>query len=226
MKRYFLIIPLLLISFFFAFSSKTFACGCSANAIGTLTATNCPNNSTCSCTRGPSIGDAPTCTETPKEEQTDLGGDGQKCYDDNTCKSGLYCMNPGQSYEECMTEEERCNYSGIGCITPTPSGKNSIFCNGKDETGGIITALGCININSGDDLVTFILRIAMGVGGGIALALILYGVFIVTTSAGMPDKLKAGSEIITSAIVGLIFIILSVFLVNFIGINILGIPGL
>ena len=101
----------------------------------------------------------------------------------------------------------------------------SVYCNGN-ENDGINTALGCIQVGSGNELVATILKISLGVGGGIALALILYGVFIITTSAGMPDKLKAGKEIITSAIVGLIFIILSVFLVNLIGINILGIPGL
>jgi hypothetical protein len=103
---------------------------------------------------------------------------------------------------------------------------NDLFCNGKDETGGINTALGCINVGSGNELITTILRLATGLGGGIALALILYGVFIVTTSAGMPDKLKAGGEIITSAVVGLIFILISIFLFKLIGINILGIPGL
>lgn len=105
---------------------------------------------------------------------------------------------------------------------------NPVYCNGnKDE--GINTALGCIKIsgsNAGNDLVKTILQIATGLGGGIALLLILYGVFIITTSAGIPDKLKAGSEIITSAVIGLIFILLSVFLVHLIGINILGIPGL
>lgn len=91
---------------------------------------------------------------------------------------------------------------------------------------GVNTAVGCIPTESGQGIVTFILRIATGLGGGIALTLILYGVFIVTTSAGMPDKLKAGSEIITSAIIGLLFVLLSIFIVNLIGINILGIPGL
>lgn len=100
------------------------------------------------------------------------------------------------------------------------------FCiHGKSDSG-INTAIGCINANDPYALVTTILRIATGLGGGLALALILYGTFIVTTSAGMPDKLKAGGEIITSAVIGLIFILLSVFLVNLIGINILGIPGL
>jgi hypothetical protein len=101
----------------------------------------------------------------------------------------------------------------------------AVPCNPTDPNS-VDTALGCIYVGSGTSIVETILRIATGLGGGLALALILYGVFIVTTSAGMPDKLKAGSEIITSAVIGLIFILLSVFLVNLIGINILGIPGL
>ena len=103
------------------------------------------------------------------------------------------------------------------------------LCNPLDAYSGVSTVFGCIKPIGGDasqNMVKQILQIATGIGGGLALALILYGVFIVTTSAGMPDKLKAGSEIITSAIIGLIFILLSIFLVNLIGINILGIPGL
>jgi len=93
------------------------------------------------------------------------------------------------------------------------------------------TALGCIStkveVGSGQD--TFfskIIQIAVGLGGGLALILMLFGVFIITTSAGIPDKLKQGQEIITSAISGLIFIILSVFLLRLIGVDILSLPGL
>lgn len=92
----------------------------------------------------------------------------------------------------------------------------------------IETAIGCISTKADgtDSFFGSIIKIAVGLGGGLALTLMLYGVFIVTTSAGIPDKLKEGSEIITSAIAGLIFILLSVFLLNLIGINILGLPGL
>jgi hypothetical protein len=100
----------------------------------------------------------------------------------------------------------------------------SPFCDNSKNS--INTAIGCIEIGDGTKLVGNILLVATSLGGGIALALILYGVFIITTSAGIPDKLKLGNEIITSAVIGLIFILLSVFLVNLIGINILGIPGL
>jgi hypothetical protein len=112
------------------------------------------------------------------------------------------------------------------CSIAATTNDGDIKCTTSDGSEGINTAIGCVYVGSGTSLVETILRIATGVGGGLALALILYGVFVVTTSAGMPDKLKAGSEIITSAIIGLIFILLSVFLVNLIGINILGIPGL
>jgi len=118
-------------------------------------------------------------------------------------------------------------YDPMASPTPANAKAKEPFCDPAiGVSSGIDTALGCVKIGSGEDLIETILQIATGVGGGIALALILYGTFIVTTSAGMPDKLKAGSEIITSAIVGLIFILLSIFLVNLIGINILGIPGL
>jgi|CXWL01.1.fsa_nt_gi hypothetical protein len=94
-------------------------------------------------------------------------------------------------------------------------------------TQGINTALGCISIDAaGGGFVRSLLGLAIGLGGGIALLLILYGVFIVTTSAGIPDKLKEGKELISSAIAGLIFIILAIFLMNLVGIQILKLPGL
>lgn len=106
-----------------------------------------------------------------------------------------------------------------------PSQVTAAGCTPPDE---IETAIGCISTKA-DGANSFfgsIIKIAVGLGGGLALVLMLYGVFVVTTSAGIPDKLKEGGEIITSAIAGLVFILLSVFLLNLIGINILGLPGL
>lgn len=100
---------------------------------------------------------------------------------------------------------------------------------GSNQQQGIETALGCISTSAEpgqNSIFASIINIAVGLGGGFALLLMLYGTFIVTTSAGIPDKLKEGKEIITSAISGLIFIILSVFMLRFIGITVLGIPGL
>ena len=46
------------------------------------------------------------------------------------------------------------------------------------------------------------------------------------TSAGNPDKLRAGQELLTSAVSGLILLIFSVFILRTIGIDILGITRL
>lgn len=91
--------------------------------------------------------------------------------------------------------------------------------------GSINTALGCIN-TSAEGFVNNILGLAVGIAGATALLLLLYGFFLLSTSQGNPDKVKLGKEVITSAIAGLIFVAMSVVLMGFIGINILGIPGL
>jgi len=70
-----------------------------------------------------------------------------------------------------------------------------------------------------------ILTYSMGIGGIIAFLLIVFGGFQIILSAGNPEKIKAGKEIITSAIAGLLLIIFSVFILRLIGYDILKIPG-
>lgn len=89
---------------------------------------------------------------------------------------------------------------------------------------GINTAIGCIPIlgsNPGTGFMAWLLRWATGIGSGIAFLLILYGGFMVMTSQGNPERIKVGQELITSAISGLLLIILSIFLLKAIGIQIL-----
>ena len=87
----------------------------------------------------------------------------------------------------------------------------------------IDSAIGCIPVSNTNEFMGWILGWAVGVGGGIAFLLIVYASFMVMTSQGVPDRLKAGQELLTSAISGLIMLIFSVFILNFIGIDILGI---
>lgn len=109
---------------------------------------------------------------------------------------------------------------GIDLIDTSTEG--NVFCLDK---ASINTALGCIPTEP-TKMINTIIRISLGLGGGIALLLILYGVFIITTSSGIPDKLNAGKDIITSAISGLVIIALSIVILNLIGTKILAIPGL
>jgi hypothetical protein len=91
---------------------------------------------------------------------------------------------------------------------------------------GIETAIGCIPVEDTNAFMGWILGWAIGVGGGIAFLLIVYASIMVMTSQGMPDRLKAGQELLTSAISGLIMLIFSVFILKFIGIDILGLDTL
>lgn len=148
----------------------------------------------------------------------------------------LFSFSTTQTYAGCTSNadcatDEFCNVRSGFCVPKSALASRGLdpYCDPGKPESGINTAIGCISTSvdaTGNSFFGSIIKIAVSLGGGLALVLMLYGVFIITTSAGIPDKLKEGQEIITSAISGLIFIILSVFLLNFIGINILGIPGL
>ena len=92
------------------------------------------------------------------------------------------------------------------------------------NTNAVWTAFGCIQADP-QQIVSEVLRIGLGLGGGVAFLLILIGGFRILTSAGDPEKLNNGREQATSAVIGLLLIIFSVFFLNFIGFNVFGIPG-
>ncbi len=84
----------------------------------------------------------------------------------------------------------------------------------------VTTALGPIGTGP-KALVNDILKIGVNAAGGIAFLLMLYGGFLFLTSGGDENKLHEATEVITSAIAGLLVIIFSVFLLQLIGKDIL-----
>lgn len=98
------------------------------------------------------------------------------------------------------------------------------------DNSGVWTAIGCIQLGNmenpdpGDFLET-LLTTGIGLGGGISFLLILFGGLQIMTSAGNPEQLHAGRELISAAVTGLLLVIFSIFLLKFIGVNIIGIPG-
>lgn len=89
---------------------------------------------------------------------------------------------------------------------------------------GAWTAIGCIPVNNLNSFVGWLLGRLIFVASGIAFLLMAVGAFQILTSAGTPEKVKAGKELITSALTGLIFIILSMFILKLIGVDILHLP--
>jgi hypothetical protein len=95
---------------------------------------------------------------------------------------------------------------------------------GGSTKEAVWTAFGCLETDSGL-FATRLIQFGSGLAGGIAFLLIVLGGFQIIMSAGNPEKLNEGKELVTSAVVGLLFIIFSVFLLRMIGVDILGIPG-
>lgn len=89
---------------------------------------------------------------------------------------------------------------------------------------GIATAIGCIHTTPAGFVKDF-LTFTVAAGGGIAFLMMLLGAFGMITSAGNPDALKAATDRFTSAIIGLLFVIFAVLLMQIIGVGILAIPG-
>jgi hypothetical protein len=71
---------------------------------------------------------------------------------------------------------------------------------------------------------TDVVTIGVAIAGGVAFLLMIYGSFRLMFAAGNPESVQQGREIITAAIIGLIVVVFSVFILNLIGVSILGLP--
>lgn len=107
---------------------------------------------------------------------------------------------------------------------PTAQQKCLDCSGGEDGTEGIWTAVGCIN-REPEEILGRMIRLGISMGGGIALLMILSAGFTLTVSQGNAQKTAQAKEMITAAITGLLFIIFSVTILQFIGFSILKIPG-
>lgn len=90
--------------------------------------------------------------------------------------------------------------------------------------GSLWTALGCIP-TAPDKIIQTVIVIGLTLAGAVVLIMIIAGAFTLSTSQGDPNRTKEAKEMITSAIIGLLFIIFSVTILQFIGVSILHIPG-
>lgn len=97
-------------------------------------------------------------------------------------------------------------------------------CENIRDNPSIRSAIGCIHTNP-VAFVKDLLKFVIGIGGGLAFLMMLLGAFQMVTSAGNPETLQAGKDRLTSAVIGLLFVIFAVLLLQIIGVGILDIPG-
>ena len=103
--------------------------------------------------------------------------------------------------------------------------QTSLTVSGKNPCGTECeTALGNIPTDAGA-FAGKILSIATGLAGGIAFILMVIGAIRVLTSTGNPQNVNAGRDMIVAAVAGLLFLIFSVLILRFIGVEILDLSG-
>lgn len=97
-------------------------------------------------------------------------------------------------------------------------------CFGGQGDQGIWTAVGCIKTTP-EAIVQAVVRVGLSTGGGVGLLMFLAGSFMYSISQGDPKRTNDARDMITSSAIGLLFIIFSVSILQFIGVQILRIPG-
>lgn len=138
------------------------------------------------------------------------------CDDDQTCNSNNRCVSL-VPFELCKQIPESESAAIAACEA----------CAEVDDVSGaagVWTALGCIK-TAPTEMIATIMRILMGISGGVALLMMLAAGFMFSTSEGDPKKVSEARELMTSAVIGILFVIFSVTILQFIGVTLLRIPG-
>lgn len=120
----------------------------------------------------------------------------------------------------CCDEEERENLGPRDCNLNHPDPAE--ICCLESEITCVKTALGNIPTKPGE-FVTWIIARAIGLAGGIALLLLVFGGIRYITSRGDAENTKQAAEIMTAAVSGLLLIVFSVVILRILGENILGV---
>jgi hypothetical protein len=167
----------------------------------------------------------------------------------NTYSNG-YCVATGNQCPVCDAQHQINNQgscSSISNANDTPVAATKIACaagEGCDpgfrcsggstsdkapplslcQNGVCKTALGDLPTDL-PGLLTRVFSIALSLAGVVALGLIIASGYRLMISQGNPEQVKGAREQLTAAIIGLLFIIFSLVILQIIGVNILKIPG-
>jgi hypothetical protein len=116
------------------------------------------------------------------------------------------CKNPDGTLRpaSCFTASARSDVQNC----------TSCLCQGYTWSG-----IGCVNTTSVNGLVITIIRLVLGVIGGISLLLLISAGFLYST--GRTENLEKAKQRITAMFGAILFIVFSVLILRFIGVNIL-----
>jgi len=153
------------------------------------------------------------------------------CTVTNPDKGGGSCTDPGEGkdpfgeeYKAFLADLAALNNEFSGISFPCGDGSLANTTLNPGNCLSINTAIGPIEVTAQGfirSIFTFVLTIA-SFG---AVVIIIYSGYMFMVSRGDKEKLQGARETITAAIVGLLFIIFSIVILEIIGIDILRIPG-
>ncbi|GEM_PF-2962596 len=117
------------------------------------------------------------------------------------------------------------------CDTETPNSPLSLPCPTGDSTYNatkgctkIQTAVGVVGTGA-PAFTRWVLGFILSISGGIVILIIIISGYRLMTSQGDPEKIKNARDQLTAAIVGLLFIIFSLVILQLITSDVLGLPG-
>lgn len=100
-------------------------------------------------------------------------------------------------------------------------------CVGCALSGGYPSAIGCLPLdNVGKFIAETVFGIGLSIAGAICLLCIIYSAIMLQTSQGSSEQVEKARKTLIQCLSGLVFIIFSIFILRFIGVNLLRIYGL
>ena len=159
-------------------------------------------------------GDTCDLNEPFRIETAENGGGGVGCENSDECSDGKICLEPNEEGVKKCGEKTPYNW-GQTKLACEPDENNNYKCH---------TAIGDISTTP-EDFLQNVLKLVLGLAGGILLILIIINGYKLMTSQGDPEKIKEAREGIISAIAGILMIIFSLSLLTLLTKDVLGIPG-
>ena len=92
------------------------------------------------------------------------------------------------------------------------------------EPQGMWTAIGCVPTNI-QNMMKIAIYLGISISGGIGMVSLITAGFLYSISSGDPKRTTQAQELMTSTVIGLLFIIFSVTILKFIGSDLMKIPG-
>jgi hypothetical protein len=132
--------------------------------------------------------------------------------------NGIQCCDKSDTCVPKVWVSLKGEWPGV-CLNPTAIIDNST-CNGS----WCDTAVGQISTGPWG-FAKALFSVILGISGGIAIILIIISGYRLMTSRGNPEQVQVAKEQLTAAIVGLMFVIFSLVILQTIGVDILQLPG-